>query len=170
MTTDILGQTISVLASVLPYILFASPATVFLSAMKCNSKTSTTITRGENLKAPDSEYIQMPPLALSSQTTQCLLFLLYSAVTSNIAGVIANAGGFFLGLVYLVLYPFFCDTSESLGLMRMYKCQVLASVAIGSGFVAGFFLTSEKDDHCNDSEISDTNGDSVSENPLILSN
>ncbi len=132
---EFIAHGLTFLASALPLVLFASPVTVFWEQRKQNDDVKGGIT--------------MPPLALTSQAAQCLLFLLYSLCSLNLPGIVANFGGFLLGVVFLSMYPFFLgqdseeDDDNRSGTKQYrstYRKHVCALILVGGGFLTGFFL------------------------------
>ena len=105
--TSAFDRVIFGLATALPMVLFLAPVSVFRTG----------------------EPIHMPPLQLTLQTTQCFLFLLYSIIYQNTAGIIANAGGLFFGLVFVILYPLFWH-ADGIGLFGTFKTDYTIQVLL----------------------------------------
>mmetsp|Transcript_2837 Transcript_2837/g.6544 ORF Transcript_2837/g.6544 Transcript_2837/m.6544 type:complete len:322 (+) Transcript_2837:327-1292(+) len=73
---------------VLPMILFSSTATVFYPVFW--TKTATTV--------------EIPPLPLTGMVLQCAIWLVFCGLSNIIPGIVPNAFGVAIGLVFFVLY------------------------------------------------------------------
>jgi len=98
--------------SCLPVVFFLSPVTVFWPAWWQNKR------------------VQLPPLHLCAQLTQCFVWLIYALDVTTAAGktgdvtmIIPNAIGISLGLVWLVLYSGFYSP-------ELYRRQFFAELAM----------------------------------------
>ena len=114
---------LNALCTLLPFIAFASPATVFIPVLfEANNS--------HQQQQVHNVVIEMPPLALTTQMLQCFLFAIYAYHFQMWTLLIPNVAGFSLGFLWSTIYPFKVAPDDGLKLQWRVKYTISISLMV----------------------------------------